>query len=118
MVHIFFLALSLAQPDVTSLKKEARALSKPAGCTQLSQCKVLPLGSKPCGGPSEYLVFCAPSTDEKALEAKAKLANEAEKAKNAANQTMGICTALAPPKLKLENGQCSAVEAKSADLPM
>jgi hypothetical protein len=118
MVHVFFLALSLAQPDLAALKKEARALSKPAGCTQVAQCKVMPMGSKPCGGPTEFLVYCAASTDEKALELKAKQASDAERAKNAADQMMGICTALTPPKVKLENGQCAAVEPKSADVPM
>lgn len=118
MIHLFFLALSVAQPDLAALKAEARALSKSSGCTQLSQCKALPLGSRPCGGPSEFLVYCAPSTDEKALEAKAKQVSEAEKAQNATSGTMGICTALTPPKLKLEKGQCSAVPAKSFDVPM
>ena len=118
MIHLFFLALSLTQPDVTALKKEARALANPNKCAELAQCKVMPLGSKSCGGPTEFVVYCAGSTDEKALEAKAKQASDAEKAKNAANQMMGICTALTPPKLKLEKGQCSAVELKSADVPM
>ena len=118
MVHLFFLALSLAQPDVEALKQQARALSKSTGCTQLAQCKVLPLGSKSCGGPSEFLVYCAASTDEQALLVKAKAATDAEKAKNAASQTMGICTALSPPKVKLEKGQCAAVEGKPLDVPM
>lgn len=118
MVHLFFLALALGQPDVASLKQEARALAKATGCAQVAQCKVLSLGSKPCGGPTEFLVYCASSTDEKALEAKAMQASEAEKAKNAKDQLMGICTALVPPKVKLENGACAAVQPKSADLPM
>ena len=118
MIHFVFLALWMSQPDVAALKNEARALSKPAGCTQVAQCKVMPLGSKPCGGPTEFLVYCASSTDEKALEAKAKQASDAEKAKNAKDQMMGICTALSPPKVKLESGQCSAVALKSADVPM
>ncbi len=113
-----FVAMFLSAPDVAALKREARALSKPAGCTEATQCKVMPLGSKPCGGPSEFLVYCASGTDEKALDAKAKQASEAEKAKNAKEQTMGICTVLAAPKVKLENGQCTLVETKSADLPM
>ncbi len=118
MIHLVFLSLALGQPDPVALKKEARALAIATGCTQLAQCKALALGSKSCGGPSEFLVFCAGSTDEKSLVAKAKEATEAEKAKNVAGSTMGICTALTPPKLKLENGQCGAVEPKSTDLPM
>ena len=118
MAHLFFFVLFLAQPDVDALKREAHALARATGCTQAAQCKAMPLGSKPCGGPTEFLVYCATSTDEKALEAKAKLASDAEKANNAASQMMGICTALSPPKVKLENGQCVAVETKSADQPM
>lgn len=118
MVHLFFLALSLAKPDVDALKSEARALAKPAPCTAVTECKVLPLGSKPCGGPTEFLVYCAGASDEKALTAKAQAASDAEKARNAANETMGICTALMPPKVKLEKGRCEAVVPKAADLPM
>ncbi len=118
MIHIFFIAWSLAHSDPDALKREARAVSNPTGCTQLSQCKVLALGSKPCGGPSEFLVYCSTSTDERLLEAKVRLATDAEKAKNAANQMMGICTALSVPRVKFQNGQCLADEAKAADVPM
>ena len=117
MIHVFFF-LVFAQPDLAALKRETRGLSKPSGCARVADCKVLPMGSKPCGGPTEFLVYCATSTDEKALEAKAKRVTDTEKAVNAAQQSMSICTALTPPKVKLQNGVCTAASTSATDVPM
>src|SRR3954464_13804418 len=99
-VFVFLLSFVSA----SDLKSEARALVKTTGCTQVSQCQVLEVGSRPCGGPSEYLVYCSKSTDVAKLKKKAKAATDAEKATNATEGLMGTCEALSPPKVKLEKG--------------
>ncbi len=118
MTHLFFLALSLATPDLAALKKDVRAVAKPAGCTQAAQCKAMPMGAKPCGGPTEFVIYCSVGTDEKVLTEKVQAATDAEKAKNAATGAMGTCLALAQPKVTLVSGVCTAVEQKAADVPM
>ncbi len=118
MTHLFFLALSLASPDLAALKKDVRAVAKPAGCTQAAQCKVLPMGARPCGGPTEFVIYCATATDEKLLTEKANAVTEAEKAMNAASGAMGTCVALAAPKVTWVSGVCAAAQQKPADVPM
>lgn len=116
MTHVIFFLL-LSPPDVAALKAEARALAEPR-CGDAAQCKAVPLGSKPCGGPTEFIVTCGTAKNAAALEAKAKQASAAEQRLNEKEQRMGTCTALAPPTLKLEGGRCTAAPVKPTDVPM
>ena len=102
-----------ADPDPRS---RAREVVKINGCTRPSQCHAMPMGSRPCGGPSEFLVYCALSTDVKKLKSRVKTATDAEKALNATTQLMSICSVLPEPKVELVRGVCIAVA--NADLPM
>ena len=103
---------------LAALKSAARSLAKSTGCKQVTQCKALPLGSRSCGGPSEFLVYCAASTNEKKLKQQAKAATEAEKTFNAQSQTASICSVLTPPVVKLESGECKPEAPKSTSIPM
>jgi hypothetical protein len=89
------------------LKADARSAAKTTGCTQVSQCQVMEVGSRPCGGPSDFIVYCSKTTDVAKLKKKVKAATEAEKATNATDGLMGTCSVLAKPKAKLEKGACS-----------
>ncbi len=115
-VASILLMLSLhAEPDQ---KSAARAVVKTTGCKQVSQCQVMPMGSRPCGGPAEFLVYCAKTTDLKKLKAKVKAATDAEKALNATDGLMGTCNVLSAPAVKLQKGACVAEEPKSGEVPM
>lgn len=107
--------LLAAEPDP---KSRAREVVKATGCTRPSQCHAIEMGSRPCGGPSEFLVYCSLSTDVKKLKTRVKAATDAEKALNATQDLMSICSVLAAPKVKLEKGVCVAEEAKPTDLPL
>lgn len=117
MIHLAFLLLFGAPADIPALKAEVRALAKPK-CATATQCRAVPLGSAPCGGPTEFVVTCAAAPDFKALEAKAKAASDAERIQNEKNQRMSVCTALSPPALKLEAGACAAAASRPTDVPM
>jgi len=54
---------------IARLEREARALAHAEGCTA-GACRTAPVGSRPCGGPRTYLVYCAATTDSAALFAK------------------------------------------------
>ena len=117
MIHLAFFLLFGAPADIPAMKAEVRALAKPK-CATAAQCRAVPLGSAPCGGPTEFVVTCASAPDFKALEAKAKAASDAQRVQNEKNQRMSVCTALSPPALTLEGGACTAVPAKPTDVPM
>lgn len=49
-----------------------RLLIGDAACTSASQCQVLPVGARPCGGPDSFLAWSTQRTDAAALMALAK----------------------------------------------
>jgi hypothetical protein len=94
---------------IERLEAEARALAKRTGCQGVTQCRSAPLGAKPCGGPRDYLVYCALTTDSTKLYRKLAELEKAERAYNAKNQMMSTCEMLLAPKLEASGGQCRAV---------
>lgn len=117
MTHLVFFLLFSPPPDVAAMKAEVRALAK-ARCADVKQCRAVPLGARPCGGPTEFVVTCASDAAFASLEAKAKAASAAEQKLNEKEGRMGTCIALAPPTLKLEGGACTAAAAPRTDVPM
>jgi hypothetical protein len=93
---------------VVSLEREARALAKAEGCEQAAQCRTAPVGSRPCGGPREYLVYCALTTDSAALFRKLAELERAEKAYNERAGLMSTCEFRMPPTAELAGRVCQA----------
>ncbi|HEX6748971.1 MAG TPA: hypothetical protein VF092_16860 [Longimicrobium sp.] len=89
------------------LEREARALAHADGCAA-GQCRTAPVGSRPCGGPREYIVYCAARTDSAALFAKLAELARAEDAYNRANQLASTCEMRMPPNVTLSGGRCTA----------
>ncbi len=88
------------------LAREARTLANPSGCEKVEECAVAGFGQKSCGGPREFIAYCAKTTDVKALQA--KLA-ELEKAELAWQTEAGIvsnCGLTRRPLPRLEEGMC------------
>lgn len=93
--------------QVARLEREARALAHTEGCGA-GQCRTAPLGSRPCGGPREYLVYCAATTDSAALFAKLAELARAEEAINRDSGTMSTCEYRLPPNATVQGGRCVA----------
>ena len=100
---------------IARLEREARALAHAEGCSA-GACRTAPVGSRPCGGPRTYLVYCAASTDSAALFAKLAELARAEEAFNSANGMMSTCEFREPPAVALQGGRCVARE--SQELPV
>ena len=108
-------AASAAEPDtnrIPRLEREARALAHAEGCTA-GQCRTAPVGSRPCGGPRAYLVYCAATTDSAALFAKLAELARAEEAFNSANGMASTCEYRMPPNVSVQGGRCVASEANT-----
>jgi hypothetical protein len=95
---------------IARLEREARALARAEGCSA-DQCRTAPVGSRPCGGPREYIVYCAATTDSAALFAKLAELARAEEAFNRANEMMSTCEFRTPPGVAVQGGRCVATEA-------
>jgi hypothetical protein len=98
---------------IARLEREARALAQAEGCTA-GQCRTVPVGSRPCGGPRTYLVYCAATTDSAALFAKLAELARAEEAYNRRNQLASTCEFRMPPNVALSGGRCTAAPANEA----
>ncbi len=99
---------AINQATVAKLEAEARALAKTEGCASSGQCKAAPMGSKPCGGPREYIVFCPLTTNELALTRKLDELRVAEERYNRENGLISDCRFVTEPRVEAVNGVCRA----------
>jgi hypothetical protein len=94
------------QGRIAQLEREARAIAKTAGCAKASECRTAPVGTRACGGPRTYIVYCAASTDTVALFRKLRELERVEKAYNEKSGMMSTCEFRMPPKAVLTGGSC------------
>lgn len=81
-------------------------------CTKDDDCDALGVGSMACGGPSEF-VPVAKATLAKIQSAVSDLTStiaEMDQARNKEASAVGICLALAKPKLTCLSGKCEAAK--------
>lgn len=93
---------------VARLEREARAIAKTEGCSAGDQCRTAPVGDRPCGGPRDYIVYCARTTDTVALGQKLAELIAAERELNRKTGAMSTCEFRLPPQTALVNGSCRA----------
>ena len=81
--------------DLALMRQEILALIADLSCSESSECAQIGFGSKPCGGPWEYLVYAAPNVNETLLQEKVAAYGAAEGGYNRENGIISDC-ALAP----------------------
>jgi hypothetical protein len=94
--------------QIVALEDQAKALVKSDGCASVGECKTAPVGSRACGGPRYYLVYCSASTDSAALYRKLDAVAAAEREYNAKYQIASTCEFRMPPQVALSGGSCRA----------
>jgi hypothetical protein len=94
--------------QVVSIEDQAKALVKTDGCASVGECKTAPVGSRACGGPRYYLVYCSASTDSAALYRKLDAVAAAEREYNVKYQIASTCEFRMPPQVALTGGSCHA----------
>jgi hypothetical protein len=94
--------------QITALEDQAKALVRSDGCATVGQCRTAPVGSRACGGPRYYLVYCAATTDSAALFAKLDAVSAAEREYNQHYNLASTCEFRMPPKVALSGGSCQA----------
>jgi hypothetical protein len=83
-----------------------------ASCSSSTTCRTLPLGSKPCGGPRQYLVYSVTATDTTRLAADAARYTKAEAKKNQEGGRFSDCSILIEPGVSCVSGRCQPVTAE------
>jgi hypothetical protein len=94
------------QDRIARLEREARALANADGCSSADQCRAAPVGERPCGGPRDYVVYCARTTDSAGLYRKLAELRQAEMEHNKKTGAMSTCEFREPPGLALSGGSC------------
>jgi hypothetical protein len=97
--------------DTTRLNELRHAVAREVGsptCTDGSQCRVMPLGRKPCGGPFSYVVYSTATADSVRL---ASAVQEYTAYQAALNEKLGLvsdCRFLPPPAVDCRTGVCAS----------
>jgi hypothetical protein len=94
--------------QIVALEDSAKALVKTEGCSSTDECRTAPVGSRACGGPRYYLVYCSRSTDSAALFARLKAVADGEKEFNTKYQIASTCEFRMPPAVALVGSSCQA----------
>jgi len=99
------------QEALKNMRDEIGRLIGDPRCVNLVHCRVLSLGSRPCGGASEYLAYSSTTGNREVLEAKAYEYTFLEEEVNRKSSTMGTCQALSEPRVACTRGHCTLVPA-------
>ncbi|GAC1411510.1 MAG: hypothetical protein NVSMB53_07240 [Gemmatimonadaceae bacterium] len=94
--------------QIVGLENQAKALVRTGGCALPAQCRAAPVGSKACGGPRYYMVYCALTTDSAALFRKLDAIAAAEREYNTRYQIVSTCEFRMAPAPTLSGGYCQA----------
>ena len=76
-------------------------------CENIVHCRLLALGSRPCGGPAEYLAYSSFVGKRDVLEAKAYEYGFLQEEVSRTRGVSGTCEVLAQPRLACVNGRCT-----------
>jgi hypothetical protein len=100
---------SAVEPESARLSRELRALVGPAACTADSQCRSLPVGARPCGGPAGYVAWSIQGTDADRLADLAARVAAAQRRENAASGLRSHCAFSSDPGAACVAGHCQLV---------
>jgi hypothetical protein len=99
------------QSDAELLEELRRMIELEIGipyAKEPTQCKLIPFGSKPCGGPWGYLVYSTLKTDESRLKQLVSDFNQLQKKMNEERKILSDCAIASQPKLEFTDGVCAA----------
>lgn len=82
-----------------------------AECTSDSQCQVLPIGAKACGGPASHLAYSTAHTNTAELQALAERYREEQQAGNQRSGMVSNCRMLPTPVASCRANTCRLGEA-------
>ena len=80
-----------------------------ARCTDPGQCRAMPFGVKPCGGPWTYLIYSTEATDSSRLAEAVVEFNRQESALNASEGRASDCLFVMEPSISCIDGRCASV---------
>lgn len=107
-------AASTPAPGQPAALAQIKNLIGKAECSSDSQCQILPIGARPCGGPAGYLAWSSAKTSSSELQALADRYRTEQQEHNARSGMMSDCRAIAPPAVACRAGSCQLTDALEA----
>jgi hypothetical protein len=102
--------------QLSQLRNEINSLVQEEG--NISSCRAVAFGAKPCGGAWDYLVYSNSTTQTDILLTKVATYNNLENDLNIRDNEMSDCTYITEPKLTVVDGRCVSIsEDKKVELP-
>jgi len=96
------------QAQLADMRREIDKLVGDAASASIEDCRYAGLGSKPCGGPWEYVIYSASSTDSTALAERLTAYNDFEAEMNERYGYASDCSVPNAPVLAYRDGRCVA----------
>jgi hypothetical protein len=97
-------------PAASGTLDRIHALVGKAECTSDSQCQVLPIGAKACGGPASYLAFSTASSDAAELRALAERYHGEQQASNQRSGMISNCRVVPTPVAACRANTCQLTD--------
>ena len=94
--------------QLAEMRREIDALIGNAAGASVEDCRYSGLGSKPCGGPWEYVIYSTSSTDSMALAERLTAYNSFEAEMNERYGLASDCSLPNEPVLAHRDGRCVA----------
>lgn len=92
--------------NLSFLKSDIEAMANASICSEEFECRYIAFGSKPCGGPWEFLIYTT-SIDTLTLASLVETYNQMESEYNINCDAISDCSTPQPPTgFECENNQC------------
>ena len=91
---------------LAAFREEALLLIGEASCSEIGECRSLPFGAKPCGGPREYLIYSIINSDTLKFREKVDEYNSWNEVLNKRYGYMSDCMLVEEPQLVCLDGKC------------
>ncbi|MGO3300861.1 MAG: hypothetical protein ACTILD_09190, partial [Pseudoalteromonas sp.] len=100
---------SVSKESIQQTRKQLNAQID-TRCDSSTQCQVLPVGNRACGGPSSYIVYSNKTTNLQKIEQLADKVTAQESQFNAQTGMMSICQHLSAPSAQCVENKCVEIE--------
>lgn len=103
---LFSCAAGENEKSIEEIAKEIDQLIGNAEAESIDQCALMPIGSKPAGGPWGFLVYSKKNTDQEKLENLVEKYNELDAARNEESGGFSTADVATGPQIVIRNGSC------------
>ncbi len=109
-------AKEVSLDDIKTAKNKLNNLIADKQCSTSSQCKVNAVGSRACGGPSDYIVYSTQSASQEQVSALSDTITQLESTYNAQTGMMSICQHLTAPSTQCVENKCVKLEGSAVSV--